>query len=266
MARRLAGAELGAKREQLGTSTQRARPSGCAREPHRTARVHECRTIIECLYVPEQRADPCLCRRGGVDIGHELTEWFKDPEAGKRFGRTQDLPRHLQASEGGCNNWSDLMCDDPLAPKTEARARELKKVEGGFLGGFADITAYLHRKFVGDPYASRKRKLLDDTRDERVAMGTKHRAEQAIRSAEFMTRNLEAMWARDLPPVARRAALFELWDECGDDDAGKRARAVVVGWIRSHLPAGSADAYTADELAVLAARRTSSAAFAPYAD
>ncbi|HEY5948734.1 MAG TPA: hypothetical protein VIV40_24755 [Kofleriaceae bacterium] len=200
------------------------------------------------------------------DLGHELTEWFKDPEAGKRYGRTQDLPRHLQASEGACDSWANTMCDDPLAPQIEARVRERKKVEGGILGGFADITAYLHRKYVGDPYASRKLKLLDDTRDERVAMGTAHRAQQAVRSAEFMTRNLQALWAREPSPIARRAALFELWDECGEDDPGVRARAVVIGWIRTHLPAGSADAYTADELTALQARRTSSASFAPYAD
>jgi hypothetical protein len=198
------------------------------------------------------------------DLGHQLTEWFKDPEAGKRYGRTQDLPRHLQASEGACDSWANTMCDDPLAPHIEQLVRERKKVQGGFFGGMADITAYLHRKYVGDPYASRKLKLLDDTREERIAMGTAHRAQQAVRSAEYMTRNLESLWAREHSPIARRAALFELWDECGEDDAGMRARVVVIGWIRAKLPAGSADAYTDEELAALEARRTSTVAFAPY--
>jgi hypothetical protein len=198
------------------------------------------------------------------DLGHELTEWFKDPEAGKRYGRTQDLPRHLQASPGACDSWAGTMCDDPLAPRIDRIARERKKVQGGVLGGWADITAYLHRKFVGDPYSSRKLELLDDTRDERVAMGTSHRKQQAVRSAEYMTRNLETLWTREPRPIARRAALFELWDECGEDDAGLRARAVVIGWIRAKLPAGSADAYTDEEVHALQARRTSTAAFAPY--
>jgi hypothetical protein len=200
------------------------------------------------------------------DLGHDLTEWFKDPEAGKRFGRTQDLPRHLQASEGACDGWGNTMCDDPLAPEIEKRVREREKVSGGLFGGMADITAYLHRKFVGDPYASRKLKLLDDTREERIAIRTAHRAEQAARSAELMRNNVERMWSREQRPIARRAALFELWDECGEDDAGMRARAVVIGWIRAKLPAGSADGYTADEIATLQARRTSTVAFVPYAE
>jgi hypothetical protein len=182
------------------------------------------------------------------ELGHQLTEWFKDPEAGKRFGRTQDLPRHLQASPGACDGWGNTMCDDPLAPKIEQLVRDRKKVLGGFFGGATDITAYLHRKFVGDPYASRKLKLLDDTRDERVAMGTAFRAEQAARSAELMQRNIDALWAREPSVVARRAALFE----------------IVIGWIRAKLPKGSADAYTDEEIDALQAQRTSSTAFTPY--
>lgn len=198
------------------------------------------------------------------DLGNHLAEWFKDPEAGKRFGRTQDLPKHLQASEGACDSWGNTMCDDPLAPKLEKLVRERKKVLGSLFGGAFDITSYLHRKYVGDPYASRKRKLLDDTREERVALGTAHRAEQAARSAELMRNNLDRLWAVEQRPIARRAALFELWDECGEDEAGMRARAVVIGWIRAKLPADSADAFTAGELEALQARRTSTQAFTPY--
>jgi hypothetical protein len=203
------------------------------------------------------------------ELGHELTEWFKDPEAGKRYGRFQDLPRHLQAAPGACDQWGATFCDDPLAPAIEKRVREKKATSGGgvvgtILGGPMDITAWLHRKFIGDPYASRKLKLLEDTLDERVAMGVEHRAQQQLRSAEFMRRNLERLWKQEQNPVARRAALFELWDECGDEEAGTRARAVVIGWIRARLPAGSPDAYTEEELAVLQSRRTSRAAFEPY--
>jgi hypothetical protein len=198
------------------------------------------------------------------ELGHQLTEWFKDPEAGKRFGPSSELPRHLQASPGACDSWGSTMCDDPLAPKIEQLVRERKKVLGGFFGGATDITAYLHRKFVGDPYASRKLKLLDDTRDERVAMGTAYRAEQAARSAELMQKNLERLWVKEPHAVARRAALFELWDECGEDEAGLRARAIVIGWIRAKLPKGSASAYTDEEIDALQAQRTSSTPFAPY--
>ena len=201
-----------------------------------------------------------------VELGGRLTEWLKDPEAGKRYRPSSELPRHLQAVPGACDGWGAAFCDDPLAPGSEQLARERTQVTGPLLGGSLDITAWLHRKFIGDPYASRKLKLLDDTRDERVAMGQAYRAQQSARSGEYMRKNLERLWAEEAHPVARRAALFELWDECTDDAAGLRARAMVIGWIRRRVPAGSPDAYTAAELILLQERKASRAAFAPYDD
>jgi hypothetical protein len=42
------------------------------------------------------------------------------------------------------------------------------------------------------------------------------------------------------------------------------ARQLIESFIRQHLPAGSADAYPAVELAALNQRRTSTTRFAPY--
>jgi hypothetical protein len=200
------------------------------------------------------------------DFGNLLTEWYADPNAATRFGRTADIPTHLIAAPGACDQWGSVWCDDPLAPKREKYARE-QGTGSSILGGPADITAYLHRKYVGDPYASRKLKLLDDTRDERVARGAAFRDQQLVRSAELINRNIAR--AAQLTGHERRIALFELWDECSEGDdveghAGQRARAQVIGWIRAHLPKGSADAFTDEEIAELAARRTSHQPFEPY--
>jgi hypothetical protein len=118
--------------------------------------------------------------------------------------------------------------------------------------GQADVSSWLERKLVGDPYASRKKKLLEDTFAERAEHGKAYRADQRVHAAERMRANLEELWANTRDPAARRAMIFELWNECSDDDAGLRARAIAMLWIRERLPAGSADAYTADELAALA--------------
>lgn len=202
------------------------------------------------------------------DLGELITEWYADPYASTRFGRTADLPNHLIAAPGACDAWGSIWCDDPLAPGAEKRAREQGKGGGtAGVGGPADITAYLQRKYVGDPYASRKLKLLDDTRDERVERGATFRDQQLVRSAELIDRNIRraaALTGRD-----RRIALFELWDECSEGDdaegrAGQRARAQVIGWIRAHLPKGSPDAFTDDEIAELTARRASHQPFEPY--
>src|SRR5262249_48062625 len=129
----------------------------------------------------------------------------------------------------------------------------------------------LMRKFLGDPYASRKLALLDASRAERAELGEQHRKEDLARSAELMLRNLEALWRATRDPAARRQALFTLWDECTEGDgpvgeAGERARRLVIGWIRAKLPAGSPDAFSAEETARLGEHRMSKQLFAPYAE
>jgi len=80
------------------------------------------------------------------------------------------------------------------------------------------------------------------------------------------------LWAT-VPDIAeRKRELFGLWDECteaGTDDdleAGMRARARVIAFIREHLPPGSHDAFTSTELAALNRDKQSHEQFAPYAD
>jgi hypothetical protein len=210
------------------------------------------------------------------DLGDDLANWYADPEAGKRFGRMQDLPQALQADPSACSQWGDQMCDDVNAPESERRtrgtpgdSRGLALVHDVLTGrdivGTLDITAYLMRKAgIGDPFASRKLALLDATRDERAARGDNYRAEQLARSAELMRANLERLWASAMTAGERRAVLFELWDECAEGDgaigdAGERARATVIGWIRAkHV------AYTPDELAALNHHRASRQDFAPW--
>jgi hypothetical protein len=152
-----------------------------------------------------------------------------------------------------------------------AEVSDLQRQAGGsIVHGKLDVTALLMRKLgVGDAYAARKRKLLDDTFDERAALGAQHRTEDLARSAELMRRNLEVVWRATEDPEERRDALFTLWDECGegegpDGEAGERARKIVIGWIRAKLPAGSPGAFTPDDIARRSAHRRSTQPFVPY--
>jgi hypothetical protein len=203
--------------------------------------------------------------------GDDIAAWRADPYRDTRVGTTQDLPRHLQSTPDSCQRFGDPMCD------ANPQHRVAQPAEGGggiipVLAGRLDITGYLQRKLTGsDPYAARKQKLLDLTRAERVERGAAHRAAQLDRSAELIAKNLEALWRTTADPAARREALFQLWDECAEGEgegaagaAGARARAMVIGWITAHLPAGSPDAFTADDIARLDARRSSKQHFAPY--
>ena len=205
--------------------------------------------------------------------GAAISAWVADPYARVRAAATSELAETERAEPGQCDQFDALGC-----PGSTDGSGDDGDEPGTIVGvplpiiaivGKADVTAYLMRKTVGDPYASRKLKLLDATRDERAARGRAHRREQLARSSELVLANLATLVAADLTSSERRVALFTLWDECseGDDEAGlagDRARAQVIGWIRAHLPVGSPDAFTADEIATLNRRRGSNQVFSPY--
>jgi hypothetical protein len=134
------------------------------------------------------------------------------------------------------------------------------------IGAMFDVTDWAMRSHDIDPYASAKLKMLDDTRDERVAIGTRYRKELLAHSVELVQGEIAYVWANTPDPVARKRALFELWDDCAETgdaavvEGGRAVRAFVVGFIRSKVT------YTADELAQLNAHRRSKLPFAPYSD
>ena len=136
-------------------------------------------------------------------------------------------------------------------------------------GGF-DVSDWLMRNHGQDPYAHRKLALLDATRDERAELGRRHRDAELARSAELVERSLRELWAAPRDLRAHKQALFELWDDCAETGdaavvaAGEAARRLVLGFIRSHLPAGSTDAFTPAEIAALARTQQSKAVFRPY--
>lgn len=139
------------------------------------------------------------------------------------------------------------------------------------LGGSTEITDWVMRKVGQDPYQSDKLLWMDQTRDERVQIASVHRERQLKKAVEIVRRHLERVWARtDMDLVAKREAMFELWDDGAEDgdamlvEAATRTRAAVIGFVRAKLPAGSEGAYSKDELERLNRRRTSRARFEPY--
>lgn len=197
-----------------------------------------------------------LALPGRKQIGDAIASWYHDPN--KPVGTLGPLPEATPRLNLGESSSEDRKPD---------HGKTVPIISGGF-----DISDALMRRKGQDPYASKKLAFLDATRDQRVQLGQRHRQQQLEQAPEIMRKNLARLWATVTEPAARRAALFELWDECAETgaaplvDAGRQARALVIGFVRAKLPAGSATAYTPAELAALNARRQSSATFAPYED
>jgi hypothetical protein len=222
----------GSMRSDQGVFTAKVAPDG-------SVTLKDARNLQVRLALPRPR-----------DVGNGISRWYhsdKGPD-GQRGERT------LEKSVGGSIDAGD-----------RSRSVVVPVVGGGF-----DVTDAFMRRKGQDPYASKKLAFLDSTRDERVQLGTAHRAQQLRRTTEIVRQNLDRLWQRVADPAGRRAALFELWDEVvetgepGVVEAGRAARRLVIGFIRARLPAGGPDAYTAEELTALNRRRQSKARFAPY--
>jgi hypothetical protein len=187
-------------------------------------------------------------------MGRAVASWYTDPN--KPTGT-------IGPNESG----------NPRVNIAESSGEDRKPDHGGtvpIVGGGFDVTDAFMRRHGQDPYASKKLKFLDSTRDERVQIGQRYRQQQLAQANQIMQNNLDRMWSAVIDPMARREALFELWDECaetGTEDlvtAGRSARKLVVGFIRARVPAGSAEAYTAGELVAYNRKKQSKATFAPY--
>jgi hypothetical protein len=196
------------------------------------------------------------------DVARSVARWILSDKG--QYGQDGDtsLARQVQVSSKATSAVE--------GPNTTWAPEKGKTVIVPVVSGSVDVSDWLMRRHGQDPYAARKLATLDATRDERVAIGKRHRAAELARATDTVLRQLEALWASPVDLAERKQGLFELWDDCaesGDPEvvaAADAARRLIIDFIRAHLPAGSADAYTPAELAALARTRSSQAAFTPY--
>ncbi len=142
-----------------------------------------------------------------------------------------------------------------------------------------------------DPYARAKAALLKATFDLRLGMAVKFQKQQLDKRLKRLDGDLTTIWTderRDL--AARKELIFQHWDECDEPvdsepadvelpgfgkvqnseldqarhDAALSARSQITKFVRKNAPAGSAEAYTASELAGMNKRRASKQKFDPY--
>ncbi len=135
-------------------------------------------------------------------------------------------------------------------------------------------------------YQQQKKRLLEQTFELRLQMAVEFARDKVERRLASLYRELLDDWHdRGRSAAVRRTRLFERWDECEEGpavalpgfagearsevdeirrSAGGKARETIEGFIRRHLAQGTADAFTAEELRRLNARRRSRARFRPY--
>lgn len=194
-------------------------------------------------------------------LGRGLAKWYEDP-----YAQTRDRERELERG------------DVPSGAVDDAEERRKRPKTVTLIKGSFDATDWLMRLSGRDPYWAAKMSFLNRTRGARVEMAKQNRSEMLRDAAKMIREHAKLAWAAPgESAAARRRFLFELWDDCAEAsaanegdaelvEAGAASRRAVIGFIRGHLPAGSADAYSDAELASLNRGRTSRQRFAPYED
>ncbi len=130
-----------------------------------------------------------------------------------------------------------------------------------------DITDLAMRGKKQDPYAAEKRRFLEFSEEMRDDLRKKALKESQAQALSTLADQLKEIWRSDRSAATRRHELYEKWADCAeekDDYLGRKGRHTVEDFIRGHLPAGSSEAFTQEELSQIAAERHGLAAFDPY--
>jgi hypothetical protein len=138
--------------------------------------------------------------------------------------------------------------------------------EEALLSGDFDVNSTLLRLAGTDPLDVEKRCFLADTQALREQMSQAHRertVEEALGALDVRLARLIA--DPSLAAADKKRAVLDLWDDCALDDAGgRRARRVIVAFVRESMPPGSTLAFNDEELAAFNAGRPADECFAPY--
>ena len=95
-----------------------------------------------------------------------------------------------------------------------------------------DMTDWAMRAAGQDPYAFRKLKLLDATRDQRAQIGARHREQQLVQTPALVRQSLDEI--SRLPTAQRASALADLWRDCDSSRFGEVARTTITSYVRDH--------------------------------
>lgn len=124
-----------------------------------------------------------------------------------------------------------------------------------------DLTDLVMKGSKQDPNAAEKRRFREFTAPLRRDLRGKKTQGQHDDALVLLNAQLEEIWSSQRPVAVRRRELFEKWSDA--EETGK-ARRLIEEYVRRHLPAGTATAYTEEELRRFAQQREGQSTFNPY--
>lgn len=177
-------------------------------------------------------------------------------------------PFRLQRRADGSHVWNGPRLMGIINPDGTVRFQDRPGFNPDLATGSAtfDITEAIMGASGQDPLRAEREYFMRETEELRAQLEAQHRRQETSSGLARIPGRLTRVWqTENRTPGSRRWRIFQLWDECDEDDAsGREARAAMIRWIRLNLPAGGEHAYTEDEIRRFNARRESREEFAPY--
>jgi hypothetical protein len=130
-----------------------------------------------------------------------------------------------------------------------------------------DLNSFVEHVVVGDQInTSEKRRFMQSTAALRERLAASAEAQNVKRAKVSLQGALQHTLARaELSAVQKRLAVFELWDDCANDQTGSDAQVLIETFVRRHMPQDGPLGYSEAELAQLNRGKISRRTFAPYA-
>lgn len=130
-----------------------------------------------------------------------------------------------------------------------------------------DLTDLAMRGAKQDPYQAEKRRFMEFSEKVRTDLRKRAIQEKNENTLSTLSQQLHSLWNSGRSASERRREIYEKWSECTDDKddvVGRKSRRAIEDFIRSYLPAGSAEAYSSDELSRITNERQGLPPFDPY--
>jgi hypothetical protein len=129
-----------------------------------------------------------------------------------------------------------------------------------------DLTDIVEKHILGkELYSAEKTWFLEQTAPLRLQVERAYRQEAARSDRSALQRKLFRLTRAAKPPEQIKREIFELWNECADDEVGWHAQELVTAFVRAHMAPGTALAYSSRELQLLNRRKSHRHEFQPYA-
>jgi hypothetical protein len=204
-----------------------------------------------------------------TDIGASDPQWHPGSKEVTRDAPPSAASRNVKGRGG-----VDMHLDEDGTirefsdPPAELKAYVGEGVVG--IGGKFDLTDKIMKAVGQNPYRYEQHRLAEATREERLCkMIEAQRSREKSALFGLKERLSDIMMTPGYSDSEKRRTLFELWDECLDQDPATHSgasamRATIEAFVRDRLPLHSGRGYLAAELTLLNKKRSSRAVFDPY--